>query len=308
MRDHAPAVVAMVERERQRDPANAVREYDALFADGASTLLRSADVDACTDALDARPPRRGLVYGVTLDVGLRNDSTAIMAFHVERIRRPGAPPVRMLVVDCVRVLKPQPGERVTLDAVERAVADVCARYRVAKVHADLHYADAIAPRLRSRGLVFVEMKMSAPEQEKRGTSLVARFTGRTVRLVREPTLLRELKGLRLTRHAGGRVSIGAPESKRKHDDAADCLLLACEVESGLPAIGGDVDCETRVRWDESGLTARTSWFERLPNGRRIPCEPPIGSPDYAAWAEEMIASGHTTPSIERWREEQAAAE
>lgn len=312
MRDNAPDVVAMIERERLRDPQNARREFDALFVDGQSTLLRSSDVVACTDPVAERKPRRECAYGCTVDVGLRNDATAILIFHVERVSRAGAPPVRMLVIDAVRVLKPEPGARTTLDEVEDAVATLCRRYRVAKVHADLHYADALAPRLRARGLVFVELSMSSGAQEKRATSMVARFTARTVRLVSDATLAKELKGLKLTRHAGGRVSVGAPESKRKHDDVADTMLLACEVEATLPAAGGDIEHIVRVGYGEGGIRVSSRWFARrkLPGGgeSRMPCEPPPESPEFEAWANGMLDSGHTTESIVAWQAQRALEE
>ena len=156
---------------------------------------------ACTDDVAERKPRPGAVYGCTIDVGLRNDATAILIFHVESMSRPGAPPARTLVVDRVHVMRPQPEKRVSLDDVEEVVASLCRRFRVAKVHADLHYFDALSPRLRARGLVFEEMKMSPSAQEMRATSMVARFAARTVRLVNDATLTKELKALRLTRHA-----------------------------------------------------------------------------------------------------------
>jgi hypothetical protein len=298
MREHGPDeanVRAIVTRERARDPFNAAREFDALFVDGAGTLLAAADVEAAVDAIDNRMPNPAVTYGATIDVGLRNDATVAMIFHVELRKREGGPPVRMLVVDATRHLRPSLTHRVTLDEVEGMVAPLCQRYRVRKLHGDLHYADSLAPRMLARGIKFIEQKMTPDAQASRATTLAALFGAGAVRLVDDAVLVRELKELRITRQAGGRVSVGAPGSKKKHDDAADCLLLAAEVFGGMHVTTGDVMFVPRVERVDSHVSLTGEWVERRvsPSGQETfwPCLPPPGTPERERVEAELALQG-----------------
>ncbi len=308
MRAGDPSIEAIVERERRRDPGNAAREYDAIFTDSSASLLSSADVQACVSkGVRERPPRPGVVYAMTLDVGLRNDATAICVFHAEeKDRGTGAPTLRMLAIDAIKILKPTPGRRVSLDDVEAAVAGLAIRYRVDRVCADLHFADALRPRLAQRGVGFVEASMSPSAQETRGKTLAALFSSHAVRLVDDPTLIGELQDLKVQRHAGGRTSIGAVGNR--HDDAADVCLLAGEVMGGLPSCGGDAGrVEFRpgsLAWGEDGLSAHGGhWVKVHADGS----EELAGVPAWAAGAEaefeDLRAQGiHTPESIEFFRQ------
>jgi hypothetical protein len=307
MRDFDPAVVAVVQREHARDPANAAREYEASFVDSSASLLSSADVEACVEAgVASRPPRPDVLaasgYAVTVDVGLRNDSTVVMAGHVESRSREGAPVVRVLVVDACVILKPEPLRRVTIDQVEDAVAGVCGRYRVSAVHADIHLHDALAPRLQVRGIAYRELSMSPGAQETRAKTLAAMFSALAVRLVDEPTLASQLRELRVTRHAGGRVSVGAQGSK--HDDAADALLLLAEVSGSLPACGGDAGRvefrEGRPHYTEEGIFGGGSYVEVLADGSERPAAVPTWDSGWAEHVAECVGSGEIPVNVMQW--------
>jgi hypothetical protein len=143
--------------------------------------------------------------------------------------------------------------------------------------------------------VFTEMPMGAAAQEKRATSLVARFQSRTIKLPDHPALAKQCKSIRLTRHPGGRTSVGAPEGKKAHDDLFDTLLLATEIAQTMPDAGGDIVVEYGpVRWDSetrevSGAEAR--YFRVSKDGRRTPCGPPIGTGDWLRIRKEQKAAG-----------------
>jgi hypothetical protein len=241
------------------------------------------------------------VYALVLDVGLRNDRTAVMVVHVsEKSRGDGAPTLRQLAVDCLRVLEPTPARRVSLDDVEQVVASLATRYRAASVHADLHYSDALRPRLHTRGIRFVEMPMSPSAQENRAKTLAALVGSHAVSLLDDADLVSELQDLRIERHAGGRVSVGA--SGRRHDDRADCILLACdgEVMGRLPSCGGDAGrVEFRpgnLVWGEGGLSANGGHWVKVTEGGH---EEPACTPPWADGAdleyEALKAQGIFTP-------------
>ena len=264
-----------------------------------------------------RPPRADVVaaggYALTLDVGLRNDATAIAVGHVEsHTRGHDAPPVRALVLDAVTILKPEAGRRVTIDEVEGATAALAGRYGCREVAADLHMADALRPRLATRGIGFREMNMAPSAQETRAKTLAALFSSRAVRLVdNATTTTSELIDLRVERHAGGRVTIAASGSR--HDDAADTLLLLAEVSTSLPACGGETGVEEfahdGVGWTEEGVDTRNPrWVRTLTNGSTelasIPAGLPAGRTTRAHPSRSRWAAAPA--EIMRWEREQAA--
>ncbi len=295
MRNNDPALMAMISREMARNPSNARREYFAEFTDSEAALLSGADVDAAIDATRERPFRRTCRYAITCDIGLRNDSTALLVFHTENRKRDNGPPESVLIVDAVRRLTPTLDQRVTIDQVEHAIANLADEYDVTTIAGDLHYADAIAPRLKQRGIRFAELSMSA--QERRATSMQARFTSQSVRLIDDRALVSELKNLRIVRRAGGGFSVGAPDSKRKHDDLADCLLLAHEVTLTLPSYGGDIVCSSSVGIGEGGLSVSHLWRERREREDGspywVPSGPPVGSVEWTTLRREQRAQGLT---------------
>jgi hypothetical protein len=315
MRDGDPSIAAVVEREAARDPENAEREYGAAFTDLSSSLLASEDVDACRErGSTGRPRAPEVVYQCTLDVGLRRDRTCVMVTHVEAHLREGAPPSRRLVVDAVDLLVPKLLAPVTLDDVEAAVVRLASAYGVLQAHGDIHYSDAIGPRLRERGIKFVEMAMSPSAQETRAKTLAALFSDRAVRIPDHAVLIGELKDLRVERHAGGRVSVGAPGGSRRHDDAADALLLAAEAMAALPTCGGDagrIEFRSKGRIFEPGQgvyhAKGSQWIEVLPDGRTVPAEYPRWAPGFAEFAEEQIAKGILSPNVLAYRDEKLAA-
>jgi hypothetical protein len=215
----------------------------------------------------------------------------------------------VLVVDVLTILKPAPGKRVTIDEVEQAVATLATRYRIHAVHGDVHYADAMRPRLELRGLRYVEMPVAPSAQETRAKTLAAAFSARAVTLTDDETMAAQLKDLRVQRYAGGRVSVGASGSK--HDDAADTLLLLAEVSKALPACGGDPGVvEFRLDgWhhDEQGVSARGArWVKVGADGRETMAGYPPWAPGAAEQYEEWAAEGIYTPeSLEFFRRRDA---
>lgn len=326
---HAPTLLlrddahtrALVDRERQRDPKNCAREFDALFVSPTAALVSWAEIEKCVNAaqrLGVSTDTSGATEGAWgLDVGLRRDRTAFVRCRRELRSRGAAPPLDLLIVDLVKVLKPgfgasvNPLARVTMDDIE-SVAVKLHKRAPGTFHHDPHYGDEIRSRLGRRHIKTEEAKMHAAAQEKRAALFAARVEAGTIILPDDRDLLDELKQIRITRHAGGRTTIAAPNRKGAHDDVVDAMLLAVEAASKLMP-GGDVKCETRITRNGPCVGAVNSFFTehrdpRTGNVHRIPCPPPMGTPMFDAWAEEKIAQGISTPEIEAWLRERNRAD
>lgn len=289
-----PEVLGNVARERARDPENARREFDAEFLGSAESLLAGVDIDAAIDTgVEEREPTGGMC-AMAIDLGTRHDRTAIGIAHLERLSRPKGPPDDVLVVDVLRTMTPKPGERVDLDEVEREVWELWKRFGKPKVMHDIYLADALAPRLRARGIECVEASMAPAAQARRGTSLAGKFRARTIRLVDNAIMRRELKEVRLTRHSGGRLSIAAPNRKGAHDDCVDVLMLLCDGVVGLVP-GGNITVSYRVRFAREPLDidVEERWFDRRTG---LPAEPPEGTLAADRARAERNAQGMYTAS------------
>lgn len=298
---------AWLARERRRVGDRVfAREYLCEWQSAVEAAFEGDVIAQCTDAgVRERPPEDDAHYAVGIDLGLRRDRTAIVVLHRELRAREGAPPVDCLVVDYVRVLKPgllsgvTPFGRVSLDDAEREVNRAAKLYRVRRIHGDLHYADAMAPRLRERGLRYVECSSAPGAQEKRGTLLASRISTGGIRLVDHPELLRELRQAR-TRVSAGRTLIEAPNRKNMHDDVLDALLLAVEAGVQLRPSSG----ELRRTFTQTG---EARWYQRIGDGW-VPTQPPIGTEDWFDLCDRAEVEGFSTPAIEAWLSEESNRE
>jgi hypothetical protein len=311
MRDDA-ATQQVVEAEYERDPQNAAREFGAQWGSNDQNLLDTADVDGCVDDIDSRPVERGKRYAIGLDLGVRNDSTAVVRVNREMRRRDNAPPAELYVVGGVLEYRPKlfAGGKVDLDRVEQDVARE-AKAASAAVHHDIYLSDSFAPRLAKRGVKTVEISMSSAEQARRAALLAALVRDRRLRLVRHPELIRQLKQLRLTRHAGGRISVAVPQGRKRHDDLADALMLAIDGARELPATGGDIYRRMPL-WCNFGAdgvvrSPDAGWFERLPDGSERRVTPPMGTPEHEQARRDRFVQGIYTPAdVDELGEEEVA--
>src|SRR5690606_7994047 len=72
LRDNDPSVVSIVERERDRDPENARREYDAEFAASSEQLFSSDDIAAAVEQRGDLPHNRTTSYAMSIDLATRS--------------------------------------------------------------------------------------------------------------------------------------------------------------------------------------------------------------------------------------------
>jgi phage terminase large subunit-like protein len=220
MRD-TPQIRSIVERERERDPDNALREFDALFISGGAHAF--FDARAIVDATDqnlrlpvARDPQARVFVGV--DWGFVADSTA--AVVVQAIGK-------MLFVSEVLELRPTKGAPLVPSEAAKSVGDAVQRYRGSAIVSDRYYVDAMAEHLNKTGISV----LGAPEGQN-GKSLaytVARsllHEGR-VRLPQHGRLLAQLRQVVGKATSGGHIAISSPRWRTGgHGDLVSALVNA----------------------------------------------------------------------------------
>lgn len=209
-----------VARSRQRKPENAKQEFDALFlAAGSGLFFPPEPLDASVDGLPRPIPRgRDDQAFAAIDLGLVRDSSTCVIVLASR----GV----YTVADTLEV-RPEPGAPLQPSVVVARFAEMCERYNVSSVVADLHYAESVREHLARYGL---ELRPCPPGQEGKARTYVAARAliaeGR-VHLPDDPRLLGQLRAVRSRPTPGGALSITSPRRKGSgHGDLASAAVLA----------------------------------------------------------------------------------
>lgn len=211
----------IVAEERERDPLNASREFDAEpMPGGAAAFFDPRAVDAAVDeALVLPRPRAEFVsVGVGADFGFRSDSSALVVVQRD---------TEVYTVSDVVELRPEKDKPLQPSAVVANFAGVANRYGATSVRADGHYRESIREHLSHSKLYL----WPAPEGAigKAETYQLARtlLLEKRVRLPKHDRLLRQAKEVIARPTAGGGVSISSPRWRTGgHGDLVSAFVLA----------------------------------------------------------------------------------
>lgn len=220
MRDDR-STLAMVARERQRDPDNAIREYDAQFMSaGTGAFFDGAAVDAAVDSSVALPiaRRERAFVAIGADFAFRTDSSSLVV-----VQRVGTD----YFVDLVEELKPTKGKPLVPSEVVATFAGIAGRYGERFVMADGHYRQAIDEHLRAHGVSLISAPEGANGKAESYVQARSLLNEGRVRLPLHARLQRQLKETVATPTAGGGLSISSPRWRTGgHGDLVSSLVLA----------------------------------------------------------------------------------
>lgn len=225
-RDNEEHVRRQVERERELNPDNAAREFDAQpMPAGSEHFFDPRAVDACVDAdrpLVLSPDTKPAMVAAGADFGFRQDSSAIaVAFKRGELTE----------LACLEEVKPERGKPLQPSVVISGFAGVAKRYGISVVRADSHYLETVREVLQGHGLTVV----AAPEGQagKAATYLYLRqlIHERRLRLPAYPRLIAQLKAIVSKPLPGGGLQItsprrGAAGKGAGHGDLVSALVLA----------------------------------------------------------------------------------
>lgn len=242
---HAPTTLlrgdartqSMVERERERDPENAAREFDAQFMTAGSGLFFDPSaLEASVDKAAVLPlaPTTSSVVAVGADFAFRSDSSALV---VARLDDDG-----LYRVADILEQRPERGKPLLPSKVVEAFADSAKRYGSNAVVADRHYEEAIREHLATHKLRLVPAPDGVSGKVETYTRARALFLEGRVRLPDSPRLLNQLKAITRKPTPGGSLTISSPRKGGAHGDLVSALVLAL---ASLPSL--DVDPWMRER-------------------------------------------------------------
>lgn len=225
---HAPTLLlrndartrVMVERERERDPDNASREFDGVFMSaGAGLFFDPSAIDAAIDRASSLPllHNPACIVAVGADFGFRSDASALVAARLEDDK--------CRVADVVE-LRPKRGAPLVPSEVVASFADVAKRYGSVAVIADRHYEEAIREHLGTHHLRLVPAPDGLAGKLETYTRTRALIHEGRVRLPNHPRLIAQLKAITSKATPGGGLTISSPRRGGAHGDLVSALVLA----------------------------------------------------------------------------------
>lgn len=242
----SPMTRGIVERERQRDPDNARREFDAQFMTSGTTLFFDGPIIDEATVAEPFKLQAGDVVFAGGDFAFRGDSSALVmvamrgstlhVFDGLEERPEGAP------------LKPS----VTV----RRFAE-CIKGRCSYLMADRHYQEAIVEHLEEHGLAYAPAPMQPADSYVRARMLLREGKVRIHPLPFRDRLLQQMREVHGKPTSGGGMSIVHPRwATGGHGDLVAALVLA------LWQVTGD---EVAARAPTAGTR---EWEEHLREQRR----------------------------------------
>ena len=211
----------VVDRAYERDPAAASAEYGAQFRTDLETFVSLEVVSACTDEDRERPYDPAWRYVAFVDPsGGSSDSFTLAIAHLEQ---------GIGVLDLVREMQPP----FVPSVVVEGFADVLKAYKVRTVQGD-RYAGEWPPEQFSRnGIIYEHAELSKSEIYR---EFLPMLNSRTVALLRNDRLQRQLLSLERRASAGGREIVDHPRGAK--DDLANAVAGALVLAHSAPTAGG----------------------------------------------------------------------
>jgi phage terminase large subunit-like protein len=184
------------------------------------------DVEAACSLDGPLAPEQGRSYLATLDVGTRNDRTAVVIAHRDRSSSGS-----VVTVDRLQVWTPRPGAPVSLDDVRLWVTEMCRAYRARLVY-DPSQAYLLVEQLRRAGVRTQEFVFSSASVGKLATAIMQALRGRLLRLPNDPELRKELLAVRLRETSPNVLRIDHVSGG--HDDRVIAVAMAVhELTAGI---------------------------------------------------------------------------
>jgi hypothetical protein len=216
---------AEIAAERERDPDNAAREYDAVpLASGSLQFFPKAAIDACMEhGRTTNLPANDAPHWGGTDLGLRKNSSAlalcrraggkvVLAFHEEKIPQKGAP------------LKPS--------EVCRDFAGTAVSYRTSVVRGDTYHSDTafeVFPTVKGpsgRTCAFEEWSPGTQSTAIVFTAFRELLLEGNFECTSDPRLRKQMEDTKFKKTPDGGIKIVLPKHGAAHGDVLMAVALA----------------------------------------------------------------------------------
>jgi hypothetical protein len=207
-----------LEDEQARDPKAFEREVLAVFQDSVSGFLNTTLLKAAVDrGLTERPYNARYTYVAAIDPAFRNDAFGFSIFHMDENG--------MVVQDAVRRYVAPHGQSLNPSSIFTDLQPVIEQYHVAYVFSDQYHLESLAQIAPSFGFMIEGVPFKASNKAQIFGSLQMLLNQGRLKLLDDPTTVRELASLEKKLTQTGVVQIHAPQGQ--HDDMACVCALCC---------------------------------------------------------------------------------
>lgn len=216
----SPHILEQIASERERDPENAKREFDAEFVSGGLSNYFDPDViKSSAKSIDlGRDAAPGAELAACLDAGFRSDSSALAI--VQRVSDV------VSVLDILE-LRPEPGKPLKPSVVCAAFAERLQRYGLERVAADAFYVEAIREYMSAADIAVDELPTGATGKAEQFSGARTYLHEHRLELPQHAGLLRDLRGIVSRPAPGGGLTIMSPRrAAGGHGDIASALVGA----------------------------------------------------------------------------------
>jgi hypothetical protein len=210
---------AEIEGERRRLSAGSfARLWENRWVEAEDHLVTAENLARCVTLTGAWPlkPASNTRYVIGVDVGLKNDWTAIAVAHTETRDRE-----RHVVLDELVTFKPTRGKQVRVSTVEKRVEELAEKFMNAAVFFDENQATGMIQNLRAKGVRVEAVPFTARSNDKMATLLHTSLRDGLIDLPDVAELLDELLTVRVVETSHGLLSIDTRPDL--HDDMTDAL-------------------------------------------------------------------------------------
>lgn len=214
-----------VEFERERDPDNAAREFDAEFmTSGTGLFFDPSAIDACIDPTPIpRLPMKGCITAIGADFGFKNDASALVVARLED---------SVCCIADISELRPRKGAPLVPSEVVASFAETAKCHGATSVIADRYCEEAIREHLVAHNLRLVPAPDGLAGKVEMYTRARALIHERRVRLPNHRVLINQLKAVTSKPTSGGSLSISSPRRGGAHGDVVSAFVHAL---TGLPS-------------------------------------------------------------------------
>jgi hypothetical protein len=209
----------MTENEYARLVMNEVTDADDVV------VTREDLANACRPE-GTLPPKKGLRYLITVDLGVKVDPTVIVVSHVEKADGRA----KRVVVDHLRRYVPKKAKQVRLQMVEDELYDLSVAYNGAPVHGDPSQFHQMRQNLELRGRRVKEFKFTPTSVGEIGSSLVLALRNGQLEVPGTPELKDEFLHVRLRESSPGVYRLD--HDNNRHDDQAVTVGMAVHLHLG----------------------------------------------------------------------------
>lgn len=221
---------ARLEEQRRRLMESSFRRlFLNEWTEGEERLTTDEDLRSCVVLDGSQKPKSGLRYVIGVDVGLKNDRTAVVVAHAERLDPlwiEGRPrdQLRRVVLDRLAVWSGSRLRPVKLAEVEDYICEATRQYNRASVVFDPFQAVGMMQRLQAKGIRCEEFTFSSASVGHLATTLHLLLRNHALALPDDPELIEELASVRLRETSPGVFRMD--HDPGRHDDRAIALALA----------------------------------------------------------------------------------